>query len=307
MDTHRYRQAEDALFATAGVDPEERWIALPTLGVKARVLEVGTGRPAVFLHGGPNAAATWAHLAAATEGVRCLLVDRPGCGLSEPLPATPDASSLPRYVETLTADVLDGLGLDGADLVGSSFGGYVALRGAAAHPGRVGRVVLAGCPAFVPGWRAPGFFSLLRTPVVGRLLLSLPPTAGAVRTSLRQMGHGRSLAGGRIPAPMLDWVRAWQRDTGTMANDAAMIVACGTRRRGFDPALDLDDAALAAVTAPTLVVAGTDDPVGGEAVCRDLARRLPDARVEVLAGAGHLPWLDDPDGVAGLVSSFLAG
>lgn len=301
----RYQAAERALFEAAGVEPRERWVRLPRTGVTARVLEVGDGRPALFLHGGPNAAATWAHLAAATDGLRCLLVDRPGCGLSEPPPVVPTAATLPAYVAQLTVDVLDGLGIDRAGIVGSSFGGYAALRSAVAHPDRVDRVVLAGCPAFVPGWSAPGFFRLLRTPVVGRLLLAMPPTPGAVRMSLRQMGHGASLAAGRIPPAMLAWARTWQRDTATMRNDAAMIVACGTRRDGFDPSLDLDDGDLARVVAPTLVLCGSDDPVGGEDVCRSLAARLPHATVEVFEQGGHLPWLDDPARAARLVSSFL--
>lgn len=166
-------------------------------------------------------------------------------------------------------------------------------------------MVLLGCPAFVPGWTQPRFFTLLRTPVVGRALVALPPTAGSVRMSLRQLGHDRSLGAGRIPTPMLEWIRSWQADTPTIANDAAMIVRCGTWRGGFDPALDVDDDLLGRVRAPTLIVAGSDDPVGGEEVARTLADRLASADIEVMNDAGHLPWLDDPGRVAELTSSFL--
>jgi pimeloyl-ACP methyl ester carboxylesterase len=59
---------------------------------------------------------------------------------------------------------------------------------------------------------------------------------------------------------------------------------------------------------PTLFLTGgrvgTDDPVGGEDVARDLARPLPRADVEVLNDAGHLPRLDDPERAAKLMSSF---
>jgi hypothetical protein len=60
-----------------------------------------------------------------------------------------------------------------------------------------------------------------------------------------------------------------------------MIVRCGTWRRGFDSSLDLTDAALAVGRAPTLVVPGTEDPVGGEEVARGLAGRMPRADVEI--------------------------
>ncbi|MEZ4322475.1 MAG: alpha/beta hydrolase [Myxococcota bacterium] len=290
----RYRRAEQALFEDAGIAPVERFLRLDRVGTRARVLEVGDGPPVLFLTGGPNAAATWAYVAAACTGLRCVLLDRPGTGLSEPLPRPPDAKALPGYVSTLTVDVLDALGLDRVSLVASSLGGYSALRSAIDHPSRVDRIVLLGCPAFVPGWRAPSFFTLLRTPLLGRLMLSAPVTPGAVRFGLDQMGHRRSLAAGRISAPMLDWCRSWQRDTDTMPNDAAMIAACGTWLGGFAPELDLDDAALARVSAPVRILGGSDDPIGDGAVVRGLASRLPAAEVEVLEGGGHLPWLDDP-------------
>ena len=302
---HRYRETERRLFADAGASPTEHRITLPTLGVGARVLEVGSGHPVLFLHGGPMAAGTWAYLAARTVGLRCLLLDRPGCGLSDPPPFVPTPDRLRTYVEQLTVDVLDALDLEQSSLVASSFGGYSALCSAASHPDRVDRVVLAGCPAFVPGWSEPSLFALLRAPIVRSLVLGAPVTAGSVRFFLKQAGHARSLAAGRIPEVMLAWIRAWQRDTDTMRHDAAMIRACGASIRHFDPALDLGEDDLQAVRAPCLLLAGTDDPVGGVAVMEQLARLLPVATVDAWEAAGHLPWLDDADRAAGAVTRFL--
>ena len=305
MNEQRYRKSEAKLFASAGIDPIERWLELPTTGTRARVVEVGEGQPVLFLSGGPDAGATWAYAAAHTAGLRSILLDRPGTGLSEPPQRVPDAERLPAYVADLTRDVLDALGLPRVSLVGCSFGGYSALRSALALDHRIERVVLAGCPAFVPGWRQPRFFSVLRTPVLGGLLLAAPPTRSSVRFSLKELGHRRSLRAGSIPAEMLDWVRSWQRDTDTMRNDAAMIIACGTRRGGFDARLDLRPDELAAIRQPCLVLVGTDDPVGDDTVGRELAAILPSSRAVVWPDAGHLPWLDDPVGFGGLVSDFL--
>ncbi|MCB9685397.1 MAG: alpha/beta hydrolase [Alphaproteobacteria bacterium] len=305
--TTRYRQAEERLFADAGISPVERTVRLARIGTSARILEVGEGPPALFLTGGPNAAATWAYVVAACRGMRCLLLDRPGTGLSEPPPRIPDNRALPDYLATLSVDVLDALELGRASLVGSSLGGFSALRTAIAHPDRVDRLVLLGCPAFVPGWSAPSFFTVLRTPLLGSLVVAAPVTPSAVRFGLRQMGHARSLAASRFPAAMLDWSLAWQRDTDTMRHDAAMIAACGTWLGGFDPALDLDDDAIARVEAPVLVLGGGDDPVGGEDVVRSLAGRLPRAEVDVLDGGGHLPWLDDPAWAAAGITSWVVG
>ena len=110
-----------------------------------------------------------------------------------------------------------------------------------------------------------------------------------------------------MPDAMLDWIRAWQRHTDTMRNDAAMIVACGTRRQEFDPALDLTPAQLAAITTPCLVLGGADDPVGGRDVTERLAAALPCGTSECLSGAGHLPRLDAPTWIADHIVRHLAG
>ena len=171
MNSERYRQAEQRLFAESGIAPTEESVDLARVGTRARVLTVGEGPPVLFLHGGPAAAAIWAPLVAHLRGVRCLLLDRPGTGLSEPPPRVPDPAALPTYVSDLMADVLDALVIERAALVGSSFGGYSALRSALAYPDRVERIALLGCPAFVPGWTPPGFFKLLRTPFLRRLII----------------------------------------------------------------------------------------------------------------------------------------
>jgi pimeloyl-ACP methyl ester carboxylesterase len=305
VDLQRFREAEAALFEEARVDPRECWIDLASAGTRARVLEVGAGEPVLFLHGGPMAAAVWAHVAGRLRGVRALLLDRPGCGLSAAPRRVPDAGTLPTYVERLTFDVLDALEIPEATLVGSSLGGYSALRSALADPERIRGVFLAGCPPFVPGWTQIRFFSALRAPMLGRLLVNLPATTASARMGLRQMGEGRALDSGRVPKGLLEWNLAWQRDTGTMRHEARMIRACGSFRRGFDRSLDLTAAELSAVRAPVHVLVGSADVIGGADVGAALAETLPAADLEVWDDAGHLPWLGDADRMAQSIRQFL--
>jgi pimeloyl-ACP methyl ester carboxylesterase len=268
------------------------------------VLEAGEGEPVLFLSGGPDAAATWAFAVAQMRGVRAILLDRPGTGLSSRPARLPDVDTLDVYVSDLTADVLDALDIDRTVLVGCSFGGYSALRSAVALPGRVRGIYLAGFPAFVPGWTAPRFFTVLRTPLLGRMVLALPATHQSTLMSLRELGHRRSLASGRIPSALIDWVNAWQRHTDTMKNDAAMICGLGTWLGGFEPTLDLDEATLGSIRIPCHILVGTDDPVGAEDEAEHLTSLLPDASVEVWPGAGHLPWYDDPARFAASLDAF---
>ena len=305
MDEQAYRQAEGRFWDACGARPSERFLRLPRLGVRVRVQEVGDGPPVLYLHGGPNAGATWAPLAARLPGVRSLLLDRPGTGLSDPLPIRP--GNLHDIAGAFVADALDALELPRAHVVASSFGGMLALRSAAATPARIDRMVQMGCPAGAPGWRMPAFMRLLALPGMARLSAAMPPGRRAARAMLRQVGHGHAIDHDRLPAGFIDWYLAMQRHTDTMRHEGAMVAAFASPRGRWHPAIALGDALLAAVEAPTLLLWGADDAFGGEDVARRTASAMLRAEVDIAPHAGHLPWIDDPARAAAAVAGFLAG
>ncbi len=238
--------------------------------------------------------------------MRCLIVDRPGTGLSEPLSIDIDVDNLERFAETLIVDILDALGIERSHVVASSFGGYVALRTAAKHPERLERMVQMACPAFARGMLTPAFMRFLRIPGVRQLLAVLPPNRRANEMILRQIGHGASLRASRISRNFLDWYLALQRYTNTNRNEMRMIAALQTRG-GFDPSLTLEDDLLRDLQTPTYFIWGEDDGFGGVEVARRMVDLMPNAELEMIPGAGHLPWLDYPEAVAKLTQSHLTG
>ena len=299
-DPAAYRAAEATFWASIGREPTtEHQVRLPTTGTTVRVQEVGAGPPVLLLHGGPNAGSTWLPMLEHLHGWRCLLVDRPGTGLSAPYPVT--ASNLPRIGARIVPEVLDGLGLARAHVVASSFGGHLALRSAAAHPDRFERMVQMAAPAMIPGDHLPPFMRLMTRGWVRRITGALPPSERANRTILRQIGHGRSLDAGRIPPGFTDWYLAMQRYTDTMRNDGELIGSAFPQIES----IRLTDELLAQVPVPTLFWWGADDAFGGEDVARHLVRTMPAATLTMVPDAGHLPWLDDPAGAAAATSSFL--
>ena len=73
------------------------------------------------------------------------MVDRPGCGLTEPIKAPfHDIARLEASADGFITDVLDSLELDRANVVATSFGGYIGFHSAAAHPERIKRMVEFG-------------------------------------------------------------------------------------------------------------------------------------------------------------------
>lgn len=220
----RYRQAEMALWAAAGADPSERTVALERTATSIRIQEVGAGPPVVFVHGASNGGTSWATLVARLGGFRCIVVDRPGCGLSPRL-AT-------RHV------------------VATSLGGYFALRAAAAHPGRVDRLVLLSWSFGAPSTATPLVMRIAMQPVLGRLAVRIPINERMARSMLKQIGLRRAVDTGRFGPVEMAWYLSLLRDTDTMRNEidaAPRIVTL----RGFNEATRLRPSLLAGVTCPS--------------------------------------------------------
>lgn len=308
-DPELFRPAEEALWASVGVDTEERWVLLPG-GEHVRIQVAGQGPPVVFLHGGSSSGANWAPLVAGMGNFSCLVVDRPGCGLSDPVAGGAkirDLDTSARFADRFVADVLDALDLARANLVATSFGGYFALRGAAAHPDRVERIVEVTWPMGAPIERAPTSMRFAALPGLGALLTKAPPTRFVVTTIMRQLGLGRAMDAGKVSDEQIDWFLALLRHTDTMANELRANPQIITPIRGMNPEVLFTDELLRRIEAPTLFIWGGEDPMGGAEVAEQFAARFDKATVEVLPLAGHAPWIDEPERCAELAGDFFSG
>jgi pimeloyl-ACP methyl ester carboxylesterase len=300
MNQSRYFDVEARLWDSLGLDPTERYVRLPRLDSPVRVQQVGDGPVVLFVHGGSASGANWAPLLPFVRGVRCVLLDRPGCGGSPK--GRVDIGTVDRfndYADTLVADVLDALEIATAHVVATSLGGCFALRGAAAHGDRVERLTLFGYVVGAPLSHVPASMRVATLPVVGRLISSIPPTRSAVRMILRQLGLGPALANGRITEESFDWFHSLLRDTPTLHNEARLP---RDLLRPAATSVALPSELLERVRCPVAMAWGECDPFGGAEVAERFVRHLPDATLEMWPDAGHAPWIDDPERAAARIA-----
>lgn len=193
------------------------------------------------------------------------------------------------------AALLDHLGIPDAAVVGASFGGRVALELAALQPGRVRELVLL-CPS-VPG--VPTTAALRAFDSAEDDLLSTGDVEGAVRLNVATwLGPDADLAAREALAAMQR--RAFEVQLAAMsdgAGDGVVDVGPPLQRR-----VDVD---LAALRVPTVVVSGGRDMDHLQACAAEVAARVPGAEHVVLDWAGHLPALERPDAVLGLLLDVL--
>lgn len=233
----------------------------------------GQGDPWVLLHSFPIDRRMWAsqRQALVASGRRVVAVDLPGFGGT--LPLATDAPSLDGYVDALLA-TLDRLGLDRVTALGLSLGGYVALRLAARAPERLRALVLADT-------RAAGDSPETRASRV--LNLGLVRAKGPPALIEKMLPH--LLAPG-APDALKDQLRRWASEQSVEGVTGALLAM-----------RDRPDATsvLPGLRCPVLMVVGEHDGITPAAEHHAMAAAAGGARVEVIAGAGHLSNLERPD------------
>jgi pimeloyl-ACP methyl ester carboxylesterase len=272
-----YEAAYDASLELWPLPFERRGVETPFGTTHIVVSGAAGGDPIVLLHAASLSAVQWYLQAAAL-------------GASHRLYAADIMGDIGRSIQGRAihtrqdgadwlAGLLDGLGIEQAVFIGSSFGGFHSANLAALRPDRVRGLVLLAPAATIKPFRLAANV-MIRT----GSLLPLPFT---VKPGLKGMMQG-SLPDERIVRQMEVGVTGFRYD-----------------RRGLYPS-ELADGELAAVACPTLVMVGDKemiyDPEQAAGRVREL---LPTAVVEVVPGVGHLLGMQRPDLVNAQILEFL--
>jgi 3-carboxy-cis,cis-muconate cycloisomerase/3-oxoadipate enol-lactonase len=213
------------------------------------------------------------------DRLRVLRYDHRGHGASEAPPG-------PYRIEQLGADLLgllDALELERVSFCGLSLGGMVGIWLAANAPDRIDRLALCCTSA------------------------KLDPAPYLERAAKVRAGGTASVA----DAVVERWFTPAFRQAAPRAVAKAVAMLAATSDEGYAgccqaiAAMDLR-ADLPAISAPTLVIAGADDPATPPPHAEAIAAAIPGARLEVLAGAAHLANIQQPERVTRLLLDHLA-
>jgi pimeloyl-ACP methyl ester carboxylesterase len=245
---------------------------------------LGQGPPVVLVHGTPWSSWTWRRVARElAESFTVYVFDLLGFGASD---KRPDHDvSLSGHGRRL-ADLLDHWGLDSPAVVSHDIGGAAALRAHLLHDRALRALALVDVVALRP-WGSP-FFRLVREHASVFEQLPAPIHEGVVR----------AYVGTAQAEPVAPLVSPWLGPDGQSGFYRQMAQADERDTDEIEPLYGQ-------VAAPTLVVWGERDPWIPVERGRELARRIPGARLDILPGAGHLVQEDEPEELARLLFSFL--
>ncbi len=246
-------------------------------GLRTCVEVRGEGPPLLLINGLWGDVAVWDPLIAHLGDVQTIAFDAPGIGGTD-MPSVPQSLvGLARF----SVGVLDAVGVARADVLGVSFGGLVAQQMAVVAPGRVRRLALVSTSAgvlCVPGH--PSALLRLLTPWSFTTPSGMADAGAVFGGKIRR--HPELLAQIGLSAPV------------GMATYVNRLSALGGWY-GLPWS----------IRQPCLVLTGDDDPIVPASNSRILTSCLPDARLHVVRGGGHLVVFDSPAEVAPIVGGFL--
>jgi pimeloyl-ACP methyl ester carboxylesterase len=219
---------------------------------------------------------------------RVIAVDLPGFGHSEQLPPPGAMTTQAACV----AELADSLMLTDVTVAGHSMGGLVTLELARTRPDLVTRIILVnagGVPMPEAQLRIVVRFikassSLIANPAVNRAIVRRP----RARAILSKVGVGNA---GAISPALAQQVVPLMNAPGSIDE----ILSAARAVRDTDPE---------AVHQPALLVWGENDPIITVRNAEEMAQRLPDAKLVLIPGTGHSPFIGKPDQFLTAVLNF---
>jgi 3-oxoadipate enol-lactonase len=250
-----------------------------------RDTDTGAGHPILFIHGHPFNQSMWdTQVAALSWKHRVITYDIRGYGASE-VPTT-EATTLETLADDIAA-LLDHLNIPTTVVVGLSMGGQIAMAFAEQYPQRLSGLILA---ATFPQADTPEAAATRRA-TADRFLAqgSIPPGLEMLPKLL-------------APASIKDHpeiaLQVLTMIARTPPAGAAAALRGRAQRKDYTPTLRN-------ITVPTLIVVGTEDAYTSVDTAKQMQQSIPNARLEVFEGIGHLPNLEATDHFNAVLHRFL--
>ncbi len=288
---------------------EARVVVTRSDGGSQSVSCVGAGPAVVCIAGGPGRSAEYLEdLGGLSKSLQLVLPDARGTAQSDDPVATIEDDRSGWRVEAISADiemVRQHLGLETMDLLAHSAGCSAALLYAAAHPERIGRLVLV-TPS--PRGFAP---ELSDADQIRRSRADEPLMAKALEARARLLGDPPpdptelpGLIDAFNPSVYGTWTERAQQHAAA-ENDQVSVMA---RANFYGPDFSFGgvEDALGFVSADVLVITGDKDCVTGVAMGEYIAGLFPAGQHQTLSGVGHFPWVDDSESFRDAVLAFLS-
>ena len=255
----------------------------------------GSGDPMVFLHGLGASIYTWRKVKEPlAESNKLFLIDLKGFGQS-PKPRD-DRYSITEQADLVYQIILE-QDLRNLTVVGNSYGGAVslllAIRLCAENPNRLSKLILIDSAGYNKS--IPWYVTLLRTPIIGWLLVHLASNKTLAKTVLNESYYNDAL----ITSAEID---AYASPLGMKNGKYALLKAAKQAiPEGFEGWI----AKYPTISVPTLILWGEFDTVIPLEIGEMLDAAIPCSQLTTIPNTGHVPQEETPIPTIELIKDFL--
>jgi len=250
--------------------------------------------PVLLLHGGGAGSAIWYRQIAELSNTRQVIApDHPVFGLSDQIPfEEPFLDGITGYI----IGFMDALKIERVDVIALSMGGQGAIAACLSYPERFRRLILIGSAGL--GTDFPLVFKLSLVPYFGRLItrpnrwgqdsyfkaFEVKNTEFEGAEEYKQYAYDVTLSQGHS--------KAMRESINSIANWSGQVNV-------------FTDEALTHLDLPTLAIWGDEDQLFPVSHAERLVKLGPDAHLEIIENAAHVPLLDHSDRVTELITEFV--
>ena len=254
------------------------------------------GNPVILLHGLGGFIENWdLNITSLAQDRQVYALDLAGFGLSD----KPEVEYTIPYLTTFVHKFMQALNIERATLVGESMGGIISLWFAQQYPDQVEKLVLEASGGL--GKEVSIYLRIMTLPILGEYFVR--PSRKGSEDLQKEIFYDRDLITD-------EWIEEDYQMSNQPGAQRCLLSALrsmgniwGFKREIYMPILENLDK----IEVPTLIIWGKQDQIIPVAHARVAAQRLPDARLHILDGCGHVPNIERAEEFNQLVTAFLSG
>ena len=274
--------------------PDDQYIEVGD--IRTRYWDMGGGgTPVILLHGLGGYIENWdLNMAALAQERQVYAVDLVGFGLSD----KPRVEYTIQYLTDFLHKFMQTLEIERATLIGESMGGIISLWFAQQYPEQVEKLVLEASGGL--GKEVSIYLRIMTLPILGEYFVR--PSRKGSEDLQKEIFYDRDLITD-------EWIEEDYQMSNQPGAQRCLLSALrsmgniwGFKREIYMPILENLDK----IEVPTLIIWGKQDQIIPVAHAHAAAQRLPDARLHILDGCGHVPNIERAEEFNQLVTAFLS-
>jgi len=293
-----YKESQKAFQKSEGLNLQHKYAKLDGVVSNIHYFEIGEGKPLIIIHGAVSTGDSWTNIISLLKNnFHLYIIDLPGFGLSDKI----NYREVPSYREHIIQvmdSLMNSLDLVKASFIGNSLGGLWISLFALERPEKVDKIGYAGKPLGMDN-DFPFIMQLFGVRGINKLLFK--PSNFEETKKIHDQILVKDVS--KLSSEYVQCMSYASMISETNFSQRTIFESLLKFLSGLRVNLLLDKE-MKKIQQPTVFIWGEFDVHAPLLTANKLVSNMPNAKLELIKNAGHLPWLEEPKKVANIIVSF---